>query len=386
MVSAACRSPVSYSTHADQQGDPARKDEDLAVLIQGQALALEGDDPAKPCPAFDQELVAGHERVLRAQPVSHDPQAVEGGLIQVRPLEAAHQLQGVHAGDGQDVSVGVALGRHREHRVRDRAERRRDDRLVELASGVTSPASHRLYCRSRLASLGSSFVGVCAHGPDRVGLAPAAGLPLVVHPPRPGGPVLGHQDALLPKGCAPPSSVTHDIGGDTHGDTGLSPGCPPLTPAMSLVVRVMRTPDSTRGQRLATNRRGESLMKLYVDTNGKQVTVTKDPMEKTDGQNGRQKTERGHGPSDVVDAGVRPGRRRRRGHHRHYGWRKAEREGGTVRGRVQAGGPAVGDQRAQRRGVPRGGDQGGRVWPRSRPADRDTCHGCHLECPFTSDA
>ena len=40
------------------------------------------------------------------------------------------------------------------------------------------------------------------------------------------------------------------------------------------------------------------------------------------------------GPSDVVDAGVRPGRRRRRGHHRHYGWRKAEREGGTVRERV----------------------------------------------------
>src|SRR6266478_9924086 len=41
------------------------------------------------------------------------------------------------------------------------------------------------------------------------------------------------------------------------------------------------------------NRR-ESLMKLYVDTNGKQVTVTKDPTEKTE-QNGRQKTERNTG-------------------------------------------------------------------------------------------
>ena len=102
------------------------------MLIQRQALALEGDDPAEPRPAFGQELVAGHERVLRAQPVRHDPQAVQGGLIQVRPLEAAHQLQGVHAGDGQDVGVGVALGRHREHRVRHRAERLRDDRLVEL--------------------------------------------------------------------------------------------------------------------------------------------------------------------------------------------------------------------------------------------------------------
>jgi hypothetical protein len=35
-------------------------------------------------------------------------------------------------------------------------------------------------------------------------------------------------------------------------------------------------------------------MKLYVDTNGKQVTVTKDPVEKLE-QNGRQKTERNTG-------------------------------------------------------------------------------------------
>lgn len=35
-------------------------------------------------------------------------------------------------------------------------------------------------------------------------------------------------------------------------------------------------------------------MKLYVDTSDKQVTVTKDPVEKTD-QNGRQRVERGTG-------------------------------------------------------------------------------------------
>ena len=35
-------------------------------------------------------------------------------------------------------------------------------------------------------------------------------------------------------------------------------------------------------------------MKLNVDTSGKQVTVTKDPVEKTE-QNGRQKVERGTG-------------------------------------------------------------------------------------------
>jgi hypothetical protein len=36
-------------------------------------------------------------------------------------------------------------------------------------------------------------------------------------------------------------------------------------------------------------------MKLYVDTNGKQVSVTRDPTEKTDGTSGRQKQERGTG-------------------------------------------------------------------------------------------
>ena len=35
-------------------------------------------------------------------------------------------------------------------------------------------------------------------------------------------------------------------------------------------------------------------MKLYVDTSAKQVTVSRDPVEKTE-QNGRQRTERGTG-------------------------------------------------------------------------------------------
>lgn len=35
-------------------------------------------------------------------------------------------------------------------------------------------------------------------------------------------------------------------------------------------------------------------MKLYVDTSAKQITVTKEPVEKND-QNGRQRTERGTG-------------------------------------------------------------------------------------------
>ena len=123
-------------------------------------------------------------------------------------------------------------------------------------------------------------------------------------------------------------------------------------------------------------------MKLYVDTNGKQVSVTKDPTEKNDGQTGRQKTERGTGRPmwstqvfvldddggeviTVTTAGEKP-----------------NVKVGQVRGRVQAGGPAVGDQRAQRRGVPRGGDQGGRraVVGQDRLTWVLTRHGCHLEC------
>ncbi len=36
-------------------------------------------------------------------------------------------------------------------------------------------------------------------------------------------------------------------------------------------------------------------MKLHIETSAKQVTVTREPVEKTDGQSGRQKTERGTG-------------------------------------------------------------------------------------------
>ena len=162
VVSAAWRLPVSYSTQPDQQGDPSGLDQDLAVLLEGDPLALECGDPAQPGPPFDQELISGHVRVLRAQPVGHDPQAVERGLVQVGTLQPADQLQRVHARHGQHIGLGVTLRRDREHRVRHRAERRRDDRLVELLpGGSTSPASQRFHCLSRLASPGSSL-GACA--------------------------------------------------------------------------------------------------------------------------------------------------------------------------------------------------------------------------------
>jgi hypothetical protein len=68
--------------------------------------------------------------------------------------------------------------------------------------------------------------------------------------------------------------------------------CEPLG-VFSSVGGVGQQVPATRGPEIGLNER-ESLMKLYVDANGKQVTVTKDPTEKLE-QNGRQKTERNTG-------------------------------------------------------------------------------------------
>ena len=66
---------------ADQQRDPSGLDQDLPVLPECDTLALERGDPAQPGPALGQQLIGGHVRVLRAQPVGHDPQPVQRGLI-----------------------------------------------------------------------------------------------------------------------------------------------------------------------------------------------------------------------------------------------------------------------------------------------------------------
>ena len=43
-----------------QQGHPSGRDQDFAVLFEGDALTLERGDPAQPGPAFGHELVGGH--------------------------------------------------------------------------------------------------------------------------------------------------------------------------------------------------------------------------------------------------------------------------------------------------------------------------------------
>ena len=68
----------------NEQRHPSGENQDFAVLFQGDALPLQGCDAAKPRPALHEELVGRHERVLRAEPVSHDPQAVKRRLVQVK--------------------------------------------------------------------------------------------------------------------------------------------------------------------------------------------------------------------------------------------------------------------------------------------------------------
>ena len=127
-------------------------------------------------------------------------------------------------------------------------------------------------------------------------------------------------------------------------------------------------------------------MKLYVDTNGKQVTVTKDPVAKNDGQTDRQKTERGTGRPmwstqvfvldddggeviTVTTAGEKPNV-------------KVGQSWPCPSWRPCPGRPtgATAWRSARRR------SRRPEAFRRSRPADRHPCHGCHLECSFTSDA
>jgi hypothetical protein len=82
-----------------QQGDPSGQDQDLAVLFEGDPLALELRDPAQPGPALGEQLVGGHERVFRTQAVRHHAQAVHRSVIEVGALQPADQLQCVHPGD-----------------------------------------------------------------------------------------------------------------------------------------------------------------------------------------------------------------------------------------------------------------------------------------------
>ena len=77
----------------------------------------------------------------------------------------------------------------------------------------------------------------------------------------------------------------------------LSSKCPPLPPGMSLSVQIVSRIASKWVNKVDRNDHqieGSFVMKLYVDTSAKQVTVTREPTEKME-QNGRQKVERGTG-------------------------------------------------------------------------------------------
>jgi hypothetical protein len=60
------------------------------------------------------------------------------------------------------------------------------------------------------------------------------------------------------------------------------------------VIEKWQTATPGRKGRTGNSETGGRAVKLYVDTSSKQVTVSREPVEKTD-QNGRQKVERGTG-------------------------------------------------------------------------------------------
>ena len=126
-------------------------------------------------------------------------------------------------------------------------------------------------------------------------------------------------------------------------------------------------------------------MKLYVDTSSKQVTVSKEPAEKTE-QNGRQKIERGTGrPMWSTQVFV------------------LDDDGGEVIAITTAGekpnvkvGQVVAVSKLEalpwatngRNGVAFRAEEikAAGVCRRSRPVTGPICHGFHLGCLFTSDA
>lgn len=130
--------PVSHVVldTADPEGEPAGQGEYLAVLGKREALRVEFDDASQPLAPLDDELPAGHVRVLRAQPIRGDPQSIERGAVDIGPVQSAHDLQRLHAARRQDLPVSVSPRWRREERVRHGAEPGRDDRPVAVLNAL----------------------------------------------------------------------------------------------------------------------------------------------------------------------------------------------------------------------------------------------------------
>ena len=65
------------------------------MLAEGELAVEHGDHAAQPCPAFGEQLVGGHERVLAAQPFDGDPQAVQSRVVYRRRPKSGQDLRGI---------------------------------------------------------------------------------------------------------------------------------------------------------------------------------------------------------------------------------------------------------------------------------------------------
>ena len=79
VASAAARLVESYSTQPTSAASQPAIDSSSRVLAEGELAVQHRGDPAQPGPAFDQELLGREVRVLAAQPVHRDAQAVQRG-------------------------------------------------------------------------------------------------------------------------------------------------------------------------------------------------------------------------------------------------------------------------------------------------------------------
>jgi hypothetical protein len=174
---------------ADESGEPARHGQKLAVLADGEVAVEHGGDAVQPGPALCDELRRGHVRVVAAEPVDGDAQAIQSGAVDGGTAQPGEDLQGVHTGSRDELGIRVPAPGDGPDRPGDGSEGLRDDRLVEVvgAGGAAFPRVHPPQHGFLAGQLAGS---VQPERVDELRLVPTARLALGGDPPCPGGPVI----------------------------------------------------------------------------------------------------------------------------------------------------------------------------------------------------
>ena len=179
----------------DQQGQPPGGVQHIPVLGQREPFVQQPRQAVEPLAAGVDQLPGVAGRVVAAQLLDGQAQGVEGVVGDRGLSDPLDQLVGVHPAAHDQHVVGGALP-HRtglgEDRVDDRAERRRDQRAVELV-WLVAPALPALPLVEQ--TLGQRHVREGPQCRDDVSLRPVTRHPLGTQPLGPLGALqlLGHQ-------------------------------------------------------------------------------------------------------------------------------------------------------------------------------------------------